>query len=119
MGAGCRRSRDRAPAGGSPIDPAADAARSARWEDRNRNQRGDALAVEDSRLLRRFRWDESEVTIGGRRGDATAWGASQKALLHEKRLVDLLQRPPGLAHGGGDPLHPAPPALKHPADGLE
>src|SRR3989442_5772861 len=63
-----------------------------------------ALAVEDRRLFSAPGRSEAKMPERGCRSDAAARGAGEEALLHQERLVHLLQRPRGLAHGGADRL---------------
>src|SRR5213593_3575602 len=61
-----------------------------------------ALAVEHRRLLGGPGRREPEVSVRPRRRAAAARGAGEETLLHQERLVHLLERPRVLAHGGGD-----------------
>src|SRR4029077_1473456 len=77
------------------------------------------LAVEDRRLVRGSRGSEAEMSVRGSRRTAAAGRAGQKALLHQERLVHLLQRTRILAHGGGDGGEAPRPALELLDDGLQ
>src|SRR5438094_5230431 len=57
-----------------------------------------ALAVEDGLLLRAPRRREPEVAVRARRGAAAARRTGEEPLLHEERLVDLLERSRVFAH---------------------
>src|SRR6266516_931896 len=62
-----------------------------------------ALAVKHRRLVRGcVGRRKPEVSVCPRRRAAAARGAGEEALLHQERLVHLLERPRVLAHGGGD-----------------
>src|SRR3989475_1954459 len=63
-----------------------------------------ALAVEDRRLFSAPGRSEAKMPERGCRSDAAARGAGEEALLHQERLVHLLERPRVLAHGGADRL---------------
>src|SRR5213593_5183504 len=64
-----------------------------------------ALAVKHRRLVGgRARRREPKVAVRGGCGDAAARGAGEEALLHQERLVHLLERPRVLAHRGADRL---------------
>src|SRR3989449_11105858 len=63
-----------------------------------------ALAVEDRRLFSAPGRSEAKMPERGCRSDAAARGAGEEALLHQERLVHLLEGPRGLAHGGADRL---------------
>src|SRR5438093_3983093 len=78
-----------------------------------------ALSVKDTGLFSGFWWDKSKVTVGCGRGDAAARRTSEKALLHQERLVDLLERPRILTDRRGDRLHADGSALEHLDDRLE
>src|SRR3989475_9377736 len=71
-----------------------------------------ALAVKHRGLVRGSGRSKSEVSVRGPRGTAAARRAREKALLHEERLVHLLQRARVLAHGGGDGREAHRPALE-------
>src|SRR2546426_2295641 len=63
----------------------------------------------------RARRRESEVAVRGCRSDAAARGAGEEALLHQERLLHLLQRPP-VPPPRGAPRLPSPrgaPPLPH------
>src|SRR6267143_4968665 len=70
------------------------------------------LPVEDGLLVRGPGRDEAEVLVRGSRGAAAARRASQKATLHEERLVYLLEGAGILAHRRGDSGEPDGPALE-------
>src|SRR2546426_11920095 len=81
-----------------------------------------ALAVDHRRLFRAPGRHEAKMLVRARRGAPPARRAGEEALLHEERLVHLLQRAPVLAHGGGDggeahrpPLEPLDDGLQDPA----
>src|SRR5256885_9927856 len=71
-----------------------------------------ALAVKHRRLFSAPGRSEPEMPVRARRGAAAAWRAGEEALLHEERLVHLLQRARVLAHGGGDGREAHPPPLR-------
>src|SRR5260221_13558794 len=112
-----RRSRGRPRAAGSPRDREADVERSAPEEGCTRSRRV-ALAVEDAGLLRRFGRDESEVPVRRGSSDPAPRRACEKALLHQERLVHLLERSPIFADGGGAGLHAPRPPPETPEYGL-
>src|SRR2546428_12014067 len=71
------------------------------------------LAVKHRRLFSAPGRRESEMSVRGSRGAAAAWRAGEEALLHEERLVHLLERAPVLAPrgGAGGEADPATPQL--------
>src|SRR2546428_9846726 len=79
-----------------------------------------ALAVEDRRLFSAPGRSEAKMPERGCRSDAAARGAGEEALLHQERLVHLLQRPPVPAPAGAHrPQSPraAPAPLAAPLQG--
>src|SRR2546425_9705205 len=62
------------------------------------------LAVKHRRLFSAAGRREAKMPVRGYRGDAAARRAREEALLHQERLVHLLERPPVLAHGGAPRL---------------
>src|SRR2546427_11958087 len=60
------------------------------------------LAVEHRRLFSAPGRSKPEMPICGSRSASAARRAGEEALLHEERLVYLLERARGLGHGGGD-----------------
>src|SRR5213078_2210074 len=62
---------------------------------------------------------ESEMPVRGPRGASAARRAGEEALLHEERLVHLLERARVLAHGGGDGRETNRSALELLDDGLQ
>src|SRR3989442_12001766 len=77
------------------------------------------LAVKHRRLFSTPGWSESEMPVRGPRGASAARRAGEEALLHEERLVHLLERAPVLAHGGGDGRETNPTPLALLADCLQ
>src|SRR2546428_8856918 len=77
-----------------------------------------ALAVEDRRLFSAPGRSEAKMPERGCRSDAAARGAGEEALLHQERLVHLLERPRVLAHRRADRLPSHGAALAPPADRL-
>src|SRR3989454_2034483 len=61
-----------------------------------------ALTVKDRWLVRGSGRSKSEMPVRGPRGASAARRAGEKALLHQERLVHLLEGAPVLSHGGGD-----------------
>src|SRR5439155_1837047 len=78
-----------------------------------------ALAVKHRRLFGAPGRREAEMLVRARRGAPAARGAGEKALLHEERLVHLLERARVLAHGGGDGREAHRPTLELLDDGLQ
>src|SRR5256885_5118554 len=93
--------------------------RSARGGDRTRSRTRETLAVEHRRLFRTPGWREAEVLVRARRRASAARRAGEKALLHQERLVHLLERARVLAHGGGDGRETHGSALELLDDGLQ
>src|SRR2546425_2674430 len=77
------------------------------------------LAVKHRRLFSTPGWSESEMPVRGPRGASAARRAGEEALLHEERLVHLLERARVLAHGGGDGRETNRSALELLDDGLQ
>src|SRR5258708_18026100 len=76
-------------------------------------------AVKHRRLFSAPGRRESEMSVRGSRGAPAAWRAGEEALLHQERLVHLLQRSPVLAHGGRGGGEPRPATLRPLADCLQ
>src|SRR2546422_8366051 len=76
-------------------------------------------AVKHRRLFGAPGRREAEMLVRARRGAPAARRAGEEALLHEERLVHLLERARGLAHRGGDGREAYRPPLELLDDGLQ
>src|SRR3989454_11986291 len=76
-------------------------------------------AVKHRRLFGAPGRREAKMLVRARRGAPAARRAGEEALLHEERLVHLLERARVLAHGGGGGGEGHPPPFELLDDGLQ